>query len=94
VSESALVKVALCWLNAQPDCWGFKVHGGPHQMAGVPDIVGHVNGVALFAEAKSQRGKLSEIQKVVHKEIAKKGSPVLTFRTLAEFQYYVEHHLR
>ena len=48
MSETNLIRSAMRWLGTQPDSWAFKVHGGPCQRSGVPDIVGQVRGRTLF----------------------------------------------
>ena len=90
MSETNLIRSAMRWLGTQPDSWAFKVHGGPCQRSGVPDIVGQVRGRALFAEAKSATRKLSKIQVVTHDRIGKSGGFVFTFRSLSEFRSWVE----
>lgn len=35
-----------------PDAWVFKVHGGPYQMAGVPDLLVVVDGYLVGLEVK------------------------------------------
>lgn len=43
-----------------PEAWVFKVHGGPMQVAGIPDLLILVNGLLIGAEAKFQRPGESE----------------------------------
>ena len=38
-----------------PRAWVMKVHGGPYQMTGVPDLLLCVEGVLIGAEVKFQR---------------------------------------
>lgn len=42
--------------------WWFKVWGGPFQQAGIPDIIGCVNGMFFALEVKMPKGRVSEIQ--------------------------------
>jgi len=42
--------------------WHFKVHGGPAQLAGVPDLCVVYNGIALFLEVKQPGKKLARLQ--------------------------------
>lgn len=58
--ENKLVKPFLKSLNK---CWFFKVHGGSiFQQAGIPDIVGVVNGKFIALELKAEKGTPSELQ--------------------------------
>lgn len=49
-------------LNTLPKCWFFKVFGNGFQKAGVPDIVGVLNGRFMAIEVKSEIGKPSPLQ--------------------------------
>ena len=40
-----------------PSCFFFKVHGGPYQSAGIPDLIGCVNGRFFGLEVKMPGGK-------------------------------------
>lgn len=58
--EDRQVKPFLKNLNK---CWFFKVHGGSmFQVAGIPDIVGVVNGRLIALELKADNGKPSPLQ--------------------------------
>jgi hypothetical protein len=43
-----------------PDSWVMKVHGGPMQVAGIPDLIIIVHGVVVAAEVKHQKPRESE----------------------------------
>lgn len=43
-----------------PQAWIFKVHGGPMQMSGVPDILMSIDGLIIGAEVKHQKPGESE----------------------------------
>ena len=62
--ETGLSKKVQDRLNAE-DGWWFKVHGGPFQTAGVPDIVGCYQGLFVAIELKMSGNKPSEIQKYI-----------------------------
>ncbi len=49
-------------LEKQVGGWWFKVHGGPFQQAGIPDLVGCVDGYFFAFEVKTDKGKPSPIQ--------------------------------
>lgn len=40
---------------AHPSCWTLKVHGGPYQRAGVPDLIAVVDGHPFAFEVKAPR---------------------------------------
>lgn len=51
------------FLKSLEKCWYFKVHGGSmFQKAGIPDIVGVVNGKFIALELKAENGRPSELQ--------------------------------
>jgi hypothetical protein len=55
-NEAAVV--AAIWkavLRRYPDAWLLKVHGGPYQRAGVPDLVMCIDGVFIALEVKHQK---------------------------------------
>lgn len=69
-----------------PSSWLFKVHGGPFQVAGIPDIVGCINGrfVAIEVKFPGKENTLTQIQKTMIKKIHRAGA--ITFMTTS-----VEH---
>lgn len=55
-NETGLVrKIWTALLQEYPDAWVFKVHGGPMQMAGVPDLLLCIDGVMIGVEVKFVR---------------------------------------
>lgn len=49
--------------RAYPGCFGHKVHGGPFQRAGIPDLLYCIRGLYFALEVKVPgKGKLSQIQ--------------------------------
>jgi hypothetical protein len=55
-NESALVGgIWKAIVRAHPDAWLLKVHGGPYQRAGVPDLVLTVAGLFIGLEVKHQK---------------------------------------
>lgn len=90
-----------------PNAWVFKVHGGPMQMAGVPDLLMIVEGIAIGAEVKFKRpgeseaharsratpGQLVQIQKI--KAAGGTASVVISVdETLELIETAVQTHLR
>lgn len=64
-------------LEAEVGGWWVKIHGGPFQAAGIPDLVGCVKGLFFALEVKRPgEGKISPIQKVTIKKIIRKGQGV------------------
>jgi hypothetical protein len=60
-NETGLVKAIVRAVKKQhPAAWIMKVHGGPMQMAGIPDLLICVNGLLVGAEAKHQKPGESE----------------------------------
>jgi len=57
------------------DSFWFKVHGGPFQMAGLPDLIGCVAGIYIGIEVKhpEQDHPLSRIQKIRIRQIQEAG---------------------
>lgn len=51
------------YLNSLPNCWYIKIWGGGFMKAGIPDILGVINGKFIALELKAPHGKPSELQK-------------------------------
>lgn len=56
--------------------WWFKVWGGPFQAAGIPDIIGCVEGTFFAFEVKRPKGKTSPIQISTMEDIIELGGGV------------------
>ncbi len=55
-NETGLVKAIVRAVKKKyPVAWIMKVHGGPMQMAGIPDLLICVGGLLIGAEAKHQK---------------------------------------
>lgn len=52
MNESQLTRKMVKALNELPHTWARKIHGGPHQRAGIPDILGCTYGMFFGLEAK------------------------------------------
>lgn len=63
VLEEVIVKNILKYLNSLPQCWCFKVHGGPYQRKGIPDILGVFKGQLFALEVKRPGEKATDLQK-------------------------------
>ena len=68
-SERAITKQIMRYLQGLDRSWWMKVHGGPYQKAGVPDILGCYRGRFFAFEVKVPGGKTTakqdhEIQRI------------------------------
>ncbi len=59
----------------------FKVHGGPFQRAGIPDLLGCVMGLYIGVELKTDVGKTSTVQKEVMRLIRRESGITFVART-------------
>jgi hypothetical protein len=56
--------------------WVMKIHGGPYQLTGVPDLLCLRHGQAVFLEVKQPGKKPTEIQARRMTEIEREGGAV------------------
>lgn len=86
MSEAALVRQLLSYLRALPRTCARKVHGGPHQGAGEPDIDAVVDGRAVKVEAKvpGRAGTVTPLQRQVLGEWDRAGATVGVVTTVEE----------
>jgi Holliday junction resolvase len=54
--------------------WWVKIHGGPFQQAGIPDIIGCYKGRFIGIEVKLDYNKPSGLQQLVLSELTKAGA--------------------
>lgn len=71
--------------------WVFKVHGGPMQPSGIPDIVGVYWGQFIAVECKMPGNSLSEIQKFRIRKIRAAGGLVVVAYSLGDVQQFILH---
>jgi len=71
-SEKAIQADIVKHLRAS-GAWVFKVHGGPLQLKGVPDLVGCWNGVMFALEVKKPGERLTAIQAHIIEQIKAAG---------------------
>lgn len=62
MKESTFKAKVIEFLKTMNRCWFFKVWGGGFQRAGIPDIVGCLNGKFFALELKSDSGKPTPLQ--------------------------------
>jgi RecB family endonuclease NucS len=71
-----------------------KYHGGAFTKAGVPDLLGVVEGRFVALEVKRAKGRVSPVQRVVQRRLKRAGAIVAVVRTPAEAIEVVEDALR
>ena len=72
--EKDIVTAILHYLKTVRGCFCWKEHGGPHNTAGLPDVICCINGRFVAFEVKTPSGKLSKLQeKTIEKIKAAKG---------------------
>ena len=64
--------------------WTMKIHGGPYQLAGVPDLLCLKSGTAVFLEVKQPGKKPTPIQVRRMEEIEAQGGAACHVVTSAE----------
>ena len=71
--ETALVGKIIDRLKAEGGFW-VKIHGGPMQQTGIPDIIGCYKGKFVGIEVKVGNNTPSALQVVVLKELKQAGA--------------------
>lgn len=66
--------------------FGFKVHGSPAMMSGLPDLVCCINGRFVGIEFKQPGQKASAVQELRHKQIRKAGGVAIVADCVADVQ--------
>jgi hypothetical protein len=77
MNESTFKIKVIGFLKTLPKCWFFKVWGGGLQRAGIPDIIGCLNGRFFALELKSDTGKPTRLQEYVLNLISKANGFVM-----------------
>lgn len=70
--ESVTTRAVLKDLKAR-GAWAFKVHGGPTQKSGIPDIIGCYHGFFFAIEMKRPGNKATPLQEHTMAEIVNAG---------------------
>jgi len=70
--------------------WAVKLHGGPFQAAGMPDILCILHGKTMFFEVKTETGKLTKIQDHCHTLIRNAGGTVAVVRSVDDVRAIIE----
>jgi hypothetical protein len=66
------------------DVWWMKIHGGPMQRPGVPDLLIVVDGLAVFVELKADGKNATPLQEHVMAGIRKAGGVAIVARSVEE----------
>lgn len=99
MNEAELTRKIVKALNELPYCYAVKIHGGPHQAKGLPDVVGCYNGRFFGLEVKlpGKESTLTDIQKNKLTKISQAGGTsgmVTTVRgaiyAVTESSYYAD----
>ena len=88
--EKTITRVIMQYLKGR-GAWAVKLHGGPFQQAGLPDIFCILNGAVMFFEVKTSTGKPTKIQTHCHEQIRKAGGRVAIVRSAFEVQVLVNN---
>ncbi len=76
--ESDLSREVLEYLEALPDCFAYKTHGGQYQRSGIPDIILCRRGRFAGVELKVGDNYPSALQRKTLKEIRESGGMAVT----------------
>lgn len=74
--REASIVAAIVRVAKQAGWWVMKIHGGPYQLSGVPDLLCIKEGRAVFLEVKQPGKKPTEIQRRRMNEIETEGGAV------------------
>lgn len=70
--------------------WCYKVHGGPQQMAGVPDVSAVYRGCSVWVETKMPGNKPSEVQELRHEQIRAAGGYVVVAYSVEDVSHLLD----
>lgn len=90
--ESRLSRKIMDAIRLEPGTFCFKVHGSEHVMAGLPDIIGVVDGWFFGMEVKvpGKRNNTSKVQDYVHAKISRAGGQVAVICSVDEALAFLE----
>ena len=78
-----------------PGVWLFKVHGGPFQPAGLPDLIGCLPGGRFFGfEVKEPKGEATDLQLETLADIRAAGGIAAVVVTTKDLDRAINGHLR
>lgn len=85
MKEKDLVERIRTYLKKQ-GFWVTKLHGGPTQQAGLPDLLAIKDGRAFFFEIKTETGKLSPLQEHTLDQLRSFGAVAEMVRSVEDVQ--------
>ena len=83
MKEADLVTKIIKGLRAR-GFWAVKLHGGPMQQAGLPDVLAVKAGRAFFLEVKLPGGNATRLQESVMRDLRDVGAVAATVHSLEE----------
>ena len=71
-------------------CWVLKVHGGPYQQAGVPDLIACCEGAFLALEVKvpKRRSNVTQLQAATIQAIRRVGGTAYVIASVKEAVFF------
>jgi hypothetical protein len=96
-SEAEVTREVKRYLDSLTCCWYFKVHGGPLQLAGVPDIVGVHRGRFFAIELKEENPngrKSTRLQEKRMQDIRDAGGIAFLARSVSDVQAIIYDNVR
>ena len=83
--ETRLVaKIRRALMNEHPSAKLYKIHGSQYQEAGIPDIIGCVDGRFVGIEVKTPTGRVSKAQELQLRKLKAAGGIVGVARSVEE----------
>lgn len=89
-TEESQTKTDIRKLLSHRGAFWSNVAGGPYSKPGDPDIIACYHGMFIGIEAKTYRGKQSEIQKVRERQIRDAGGIYMIARTVADVEEFLD----
>lgn len=91
MGEGYLSTRIIKWINSQPGCRAIKMHSGPHQGRGEPDIFASIRGRMMVVETKlpGKGGTITQIQRYMLQQWRSAGAMASSATTLEEVQSIV-----
>ena len=86
--ERNLQLAVTTWCKAQPPegFWWFKIHGGPYQRAGVPDLLLCLQGRLVAIELKAPGARPTALQSAELAKLARAGAVTAVIDSMADFR--------
>jgi len=85
-TEASITRAIKKYLNSIEDVWYFKVHGGPYQTAGIPDILACRDGRLFGFEVKQVGNKATPLQQRTIDLINNAGGVALVVHSVADVE--------